>query len=186
MSYRQGGPAIAVVLALVLVATAAWARPLSDQEKAALVATVQSYDAAVREGNHARWTQAVPPKVIAAMARRAGASPEQVVAEVIKETQAVLQSGDVKIELYGFDLGSAEYKELASGAPYVLIPTQAIFAARDGWRVRERSLTLALLDEGRWYLLRMKDARQLEILREAYPEFAGVEFPSGSMEVLNP
>jgi len=195
MTTRLGGPArqeparsaLAAVLALVfvLVASAAWTRPLSDQEKAALAATVENYDAAVREGNYAHMTQTIPPKVIAAIARRAGTSPDQVVAEMIKETQQTLQRGDVKIESYGFDLGRAEHKELSINAPYVLIPTQAIFAV-GGRRFREKSLTLALLDDGQWYLLRMNDARQLQILREAYPEFAGVEFPRGSTEILNP
>jgi hypothetical protein len=191
-----GGPArqeparsaLAAVLALVfvLVASAAWGRPLTDQEKAALTATVESFDAAIREGNYTRMIQTMPPKVIAAIARRAGASPDQAVAELIREMQQTLQRGDVKIEWYGFDLGRVEHKELSSGAPYVLIQTEAIFAVRGGPRVREKSLTLALLDEGQWYLLRMNDARQLQILREAYPEFAGVEFPRGSTETLNP
>ena len=196
MTTRLGGPArqepvrsaLAAVLALVfvLVASAAWGRPLTDQEKAALAATVESYEAAVREGNYARMTQTMPPKVIAAIARRAGASPDQVVAELIREVQEVLQRGDVKIESFRFDLGRGEHKELSSGAPYVVIPTETILAVRGGRRVREKSLTLALLDEGQWYLLRMNDARQLQILREAYPEFAGVEFPLGSTEILNP
>jgi hypothetical protein len=196
MTTRLGGPArqeparsaLATVLALVfvLIASAAWGRPLTDQEKAALAVTVESYDAAVRENNYAHMTQTMPPKVIAAIARRAKASPDQVVAELIKEAQEVVQRGDVKIESYKFDLGRAEHKALSSGAPYVLIPTEVILAVRGGARVREMSLTLALLEEGQWYLLRMNDARQLQILREAYPEFAGVEFPRGSTEMLNP
>jgi hypothetical protein len=178
--------AAALALVFVLVASAAWGRPLTDQEKAALAATVESYEAALREGNYARVMQAMPPKVIAAIARRAGASPNQVVAELIREVQEALQRGDVKIESFRFDLGRADHKEHSTGAPYAVIPTEAIVAVRGGRRVREKSLALALLEEGQWSLLRMSDARQLQILREAYPEFAGVEFPRSSTEIVNP
>ena len=40
-----------------------------------------------------------------------------------------------------------------------------------------RSLAEAVL-----YLLRVNDARQLTIMRQVYPEFAGIEFPGGSMQ----
>ncbi len=195
MMFRHGGPArqesarstLAAVLALVLVlaASAAWARPLSDQEKAALAATVASFDAAMRNGDYARVAQTVPPKFIAAIARRAGgAPPDQIVAAMIKSMQQTLEQGDVKIESFAMDLGAAIYKEHASGTPYVLIPTQTTMAVGGQGRVRERSHTLAVLDEGQWFLLRVSDAGQLQILREVYPEFTSVELPRGSTEIL--
>ena len=192
MSTRRVGPArhcrarlaIAAVLAVVLLPWAASARPLNDQERAALAATVASFGAAMREDNFARVTQTVPPKVIGAIARRAGTTPDQIVALMIKAMQT-LQAGDTRMESFGMDLATADYKELASGEPYVLVPTQTIIAV-GGQRFRERSHTLALLDEGKWFLLRINNARQIEILREVYPEFTSVEFPSGSTGALNP
>jgi len=193
MRARRGAPAgqesarsplaavLALGLALALVASAAWARPLTGQEKAALAATVSSFDAAMREGNHARAAQTVPPKVLAAIARRAKMTPEAVVAAMVKSMHT-LQGN---IESFGIDLGTAIHKELAGGTPYLLIPTQTTMAVA-GTRVQVRSHTLALLDEGRWYLLRVNNAPQVQILREVYPEFAGVEFPRGSTEMLNP
>ena len=193
MSTRRSGPArhnrahlaIAAALAFVLLPCAALARQLDDKERAALAAAVASFEAAIREGDFAHVARTVPPKIIGAIARRSGATPDQIVPLMIKLMQQVSQRGDTKIESFGMDLGTADHKELASGEPYVLIPTQTIIAI-GGLRVRERSHTLALLDEGRWYLLRIGDARQLEILREVYPEFTGVALPSGTTETLNP
>jgi hypothetical protein len=176
--------AAVLALALVLVASAAWARPLSNQEKAALASTVQSFDTAMREGNYTRVTQTVPPKVIAAIARRAGAAPDQVVAAMIKQMEQTLQGGDVKIESFGMNLGAAIYTELPSGTPYVLLPTETVIAVAGRGRVRERSHTLALLDEGKWFLLRVSDDGQVQILREVYPEFTSVDLPRGSTEIL--
>jgi hypothetical protein len=46
------------------------------------------------------------------------------------------------------------------------------------------SHTLALMDGGAWYLLRVSEVQQIEILRKVYPEFAGVVFPTGSVEAM--
>jgi hypothetical protein len=193
MSARRGGPAskeharpalaavLAFALALVLVASAAWARLLTGEEKAALAATVSSFDAAMRAGDHARVAQTVPPKILAHIARRANTTPEAIVALMVKS----MQSLQANIESFGMDLGTAIHKELASGTPYLLIPTHTTMAVA-GTRVQLKSHTLALLDEGKWYLLRVNNAPQLQILREVYPEFAGVEFPRGSTEMLKP
>ena len=173
--------AAVVGLVLALVASAAWARPLTGPEKTALTATVESFDAAMREGNHAHVAQTMPPKVLAVIARRTKTTPEAVVAMMAKSMQT-LQSN---IESFGMDLGAAIHEELASGTPYLLIPTQTTMAVA-GKRVQVRTHTLVLLDEGKWYLLRVNNAPQLQILREVYPEFAGVELPRGSTEMLNP
>jgi hypothetical protein len=192
MSTRRVGPArhsrahlaIAGVLALVLLPCAALARPLSHQESTALAAAVESFGAAMREGNFTRVAQTVPPKIVGAIARRAGTTPDRIVASMIEAMQT-LHGGDTRIESFGMDLVAASHKELASGEPYVLIPTQTTIAL-GGQRFRERSYTLALLDAGKWFLLRINNARQIEILREVYPEFTSVEFPSGATETLNP
>jgi hypothetical protein len=191
MRARRGAPArqesarslLAAVLALglVLVTSAAWARPLTTHEKAALAATVSSFDAAMREGNHARAVQTMPPKVLAAIASRAKMTPEAAVAAMIKS----MQSAQDSIESFGMDLGSAIHRKLANGTPYLLIPTQTTMAVA-GARIRIGSHILALLDEGKWYLLEVNHGPRVRFLREVYPEFAGVVFPSGSTEILNP
>lgn len=90
----------------------------------------------------------------------------------------------VQIEAFKFDIANAEYRELASGNPYAPVPTELVARDANGVRTRFRSQTLALLDGSRWYLARLQDPQQLLPLREAYPEFTGVEFPRGSMELL--
>jgi hypothetical protein len=174
---------IATVLALALLPSVAWARPLSDQERASLAATVESFDIAMREGNYARVAKIMPPKAISAVAHRAGATPDQIVELMINAMQETFRA--VKFELFRMDLANASHKELANGTPYVLIPTRVVVVG-PGRRVRESSHTLALLDEGKWFLLRIKDASQVSFLLDGHPEFATVEFPSGSIEASNP
>jgi len=149
-------------------------RSLTTQETEALAATVKSFETALREGNTDRMPTVIPPKVAAAIARRAGLTPDEIRAAEVKSMR--------QFESFRFDLGKAVQKEFAGGTPYVLIPTEVIVAIR-GRRVRIGSHTLALLDDGKWFLLSM-GSTQLEVLLDAYPELKGVEIPSGSTEIL--
>ena len=49
-------------------------------------------------------------------------------------------------------------------------------------KVLMRAPTLALLDGNEWYLIRTNDPQLISVLREAYPDYAGVEFPEAIME----
>ena len=105
-----------------------------------------------------------------------------------KEAMAVIDEmakalAAVKIVSFGMYLAKAEQRELADGTPYVLVPTEVVMDAGDG-KTAVRSHTLALMDADVWYLMRVSDQEQLTILRQVYPEYAGVEFPSGSVEAL--
>jgi hypothetical protein len=174
---RHWGPSLAVslVLAFALAAPAARARSLTTHETAALAATVKSFEAALREGKFDRIPTMIPPKVAAAIARRTGMTLDEIRAAEVKSMQ--------QFESFRFDLGKAVQKELAGGTPYVLIPTEAISAVRRGRRVRTGSHTLALLDDGKWYLLSI-GSTQLETTLDAYPDLKGIEIPSGSTEIL--
>ena len=66
---------------------------------------------------------------------------------------------EVKLVSFGMDIAKAEHHELPSGEPYVLIPTETVMDTGDG-KSAARSHTLALLDGGAWYLLRVSDSRK--------------------------
>jgi hypothetical protein len=44
-------------------------------------------------------------------------------------------------------------------------------------RMKVSSFTLGMLDQGVWYLVRTGDVAMVDILRQVYPQFVGVEFP---------
>ncbi len=172
-------------LACVVIAavySGAEARSLDDKERTALASTVSEFDAAMRENNFDRIIATVPPKVMNAIAGKAGIDAEKMRSMMSEMMKAMMK--DVKIEQFSMDVSKADLKELASGAPYALIPTETVISAGEMGRVKQKSHTLALLDDGKWYLVRVSELQQLVIVREVYPEFTNVEFPQGSMEVL--
>jgi hypothetical protein len=49
-------------------------------------------------------------------------------------------------------------------------------------KVRATSETLALKDDGVWYLVRIDEAAQSDLVKKIYPGFADFEFKPGAME----
>jgi sarcosine oxidase gamma subunit len=88
----------------------------------------------------------------------------------------------VTLEDFGMDMKALKEAELANGDPYALIPTETVMTSEATGTMRVQSETLALLDEGQWYLVRVNDLQQVAILRQVYPEFSAVEFSGGRVE----
>ena len=171
--------AVPLLLASIAIADA---RPLTADEKQQLEQAVQSFDAAMRGQNYEVVTNTIPPRILDFIAKQANMEVEALRAIVVQQMQAALAT--VKLEGFSMDVAAMTEKELASGEPYVLIPTETTMDSEATGKLVAKSDTLALLDEGKWDLLRVNDAQQVAILRQVYPEFATVEFPGGTMEAV--
>jgi len=91
----------------------------------------------------------------------------------------------VHIDNFGMNLAAAqEMTTPTGGRTYLLIPTWTEMTVQGVGRIRADTQTLAWQDDGQWYLIRIEDAPQQAMLREAYPELAGVDFPLGTTRQL--
>lgn len=179
MSVQTALRVFATVLLLAFAGSAVSARALSGDETASLELTVKSFDTAMRSADYEKVADTIPPKVFAHIAKTAGMEPAALRPLMIEQMKQALTT--VTLKDFRMDLAIAVHKEAANGNPYVLIPTVTEMET-GGTGLVAKSDTLALLDEGKWYLLRVQDAAQVTILKQVYPEFAGVEFSPGSME----
>ena len=186
MVRRSGGIVLALfgllAVFLFLAPSSTEARSLTEAETASLAATVGVFDAAMRSNDLGAVVETIPPRVLEHIAAGAGVGVDELRGLLIKQMGEIL--AQATIDSFGMDLAKAEHRELEDGTPFALIPTETVMTI-DGSKTAMRSHTLALLDEGNWYLVRVSDAKQLEILRQVYPEYVGVEFPRGSMEALS-
>jgi hypothetical protein len=170
---------LVAAFAVLLAVGATFARPLSEAENRSLAETVEAFDAAMRDRDYETVVKTVPPRIIAHIAKSAGVDADALKVVMIAQIKAAL--AEVELVSFGMDVAKAEHHELPNGEPYVLIPTETVIDAGDGKSVA-KSHTLALLDDGAWYLLRISEAEQVTIMRQVYPEFAEVEFPASSLE----
>lgn len=174
---------MAALAAMFALSGGVEARALDDKEKAALKTTIDDFQTALKRSDMPRVVDTIPPKILAAIGKDNKLDANKVREATIEAMTAVMKEN--KIESFSIDFDKAEYRELKSGEPYALLPTTTVVAlGGDKGRVQQKTHTLAMMDEGKWYLISIGDTPQLLMLRDVYPDFSGVEFPNGSMEVL--
>ena len=170
---------------LMLAATAslpAQARDLSGAERSALGARVENFTAAFKTLDVEIMISVTPPRILQHIAEKAAVDLVALRKNVIEQTTRAMK--EVRFEQASMDLDRAEFNSTPDGEPYVLIPTTFIISSEATGKIKSDSFTLALLDEGKWYLLSVSDTGQLAILRTVYPSFNNVELPKGTMKAI--
>jgi hypothetical protein len=56
---------------------------------------------------------------------------------------------------------------------------------KDVGRMRSRNQTLAVEENGKWYLVRIEDQGTIDLLRAVYPDFATIAFEPGTTEAVD-
>lgn len=169
-----------VALLLCFAGAGAIARDITEAETAKLTDAVTRFDEAIKAKDINVLVKAIPPRILKQMAARDGVSEVEIskaMADLIDQTMQALPVHSFKMKLKEADRG-----ELQDGTPYLLIPTDTVMDAGGADKVVMRAPTLALLDGNEWYLIKTNDPQLVSVLREAYPDYVGVEFPEAVME----
>lgn len=156
----------------------ATAREFTAEEKADLQAQIERFETALKQGDFSFVGESVPPKVLQHIATKAGVDVATLRSAMQTQMQIALAS--VKFLDFDMDVDKAAYNEAPDGTPYVLVPSRSLMETK-GQKIEAKTATLALIDDGKWYLVRIDDAQQINIVREVYPSLANVEFPTGTM-----
>jgi hypothetical protein len=91
-----------------------------------------------------------------------------------------------KVELvdFGMDTGDLKTAELPDGTVYALIPSNSVANMGEPSNLAISSHTLAIFEDGKWYMMDADDTAQRTMLMRAYPSFSGVEFPASKIEYV--
>lgn len=168
--------------AVLFMAACATPYDIPAEDSAALAQRITSFEQAFVSGNTTEVINVIPPRLIAAIAAEGGVSEKALRRQM--ETLTKQATAKVKIVSFGMALDRATFLTTPSGRPYGLIPTQTVVQAPNGQKLQSDNNTLALEDGGKWYLIRIDEGRQMELMREAYPAFQGVTFPQGTSKVI--
>jgi hypothetical protein len=167
---------VVAALFLAFAAGPVMAQTIDAGDQARIQARIDALGATIRAGDLTGGLDAVPPRLLDAVSARFGVPRDQLEPAMRQVLTTQLQG--VTIDDYGMDLAGAE-THVSGDRTWLLIPTWTEMTVEGVGRVRFETRTLALEDDGEWYLVRVEDAPQAAMLREVYPEFAEVEFPAG-------
>jgi hypothetical protein len=177
----------AALLAPSLLATPTFANPIPAADRAALSERIAAFDAAFRSGNISVLSDFLPIKI------RSGQSvtTEDTVNPATQEqvnlgpTTVTAVAPSTDYDEYHLDLTAAIWQMTPDGSRgYALIPTHTEFTLMSAGRMRFDSNTLAFAENGTWFLMRVDDPAQVQLLTAAYPEFTGVTFQPDSITAV--
>jgi hypothetical protein len=172
----------ALALGLLLASVSSpIARDLSAAERQALNEQILTFEKALRENDYDTVVGTIPPKLMAAIAAKAGIPADQLKRTMIAQMKQVLVSA--KFLTFRLDSAGAIIRQAADGTPYVIVPTSVLMEIDDR-RLEVTSSTLGFMDEGRWYLLRLENPGMMAILQQAYPFLTNVEIPHESRRTV--
>ncbi|MEX3014675.1 hypothetical protein [Gymnodinialimonas hymeniacidonis] len=155
----------------------------TGQDIAEARVAIEQFEAAFQAGEYSALLTAMPPRILNTIATQSGIPADTLVAQL--ETQMTAMMSQMTFESFGMDLQGATWGETSTGLTYALVPTQTVMTQPGSGRIRSNTTTLLLNEDEAWYLIRVDSTQQTSILRQAYPEFGSVDFPFGSMEVLD-
>jgi hypothetical protein len=171
------------ILALALTAslvTPALARQFTEDEKTGLAGAVQKFDDAMKANDFSAVVDAsISPKLMTAMSSKYNVPADQLKTLVVQQMTQAMQA--VKIDSYGMDVGKADYEEAKDGTPYALVPSEVVMEV-GGKKMKSSGATLAIIDDGAWYLLNVGQKDQVDMLKSVYTSFTDVTFPEAKME----
>ncbi|MEM7695543.1 MAG: hypothetical protein AAF318_13905 [Pseudomonadota bacterium] len=172
-----------LLLAALIVALALPAAALTRDQSAALDARLSAFEAAVRTSDYAVMVDVMPPRILEGLAAQTGTSVDRWKASF----QSMLRQSFEEATLLEFSMTPerATTGATGDGIEYALIPTKTQIVMNAVGRIESSAHTLALFDGGRWYLMRLGDPAQMAELRRAYPGFAAVDLPQGTMTFLD-
>ncbi|MBL6426485.1 MULTISPECIES: hypothetical protein [Maritimibacter] len=165
------------ILAAAAIATAL---PLSavafdTSDKAAVESAIASFDADFRGKNFEGVLNAMPPKMLNYMAQQIGIPAAELPATMARQMSVFM--GDVTVERFNMNTNRMTTGTTSGGMDYAFIPTRTTVKGPEG-RQTMNSYTLALQEEGKWYLIRIEQEQQLNIVKAVYPAFSNVRLPN--------
>ncbi len=155
---------------------------LSAADRAGLDARIDQMNGMVEAGQYSAMIEFLPPKVLQTIADTFGVTADEARAASLLAVDELMSQ--VTILAFDIDRAGAETFVTPDGSRQYVILNLSMLMETQGIRVKAVSPNLAFKDDGVWYLMDVNDPAQAEILRQAYPEFEGVTFEPGTMEII--
>jgi hypothetical protein len=177
---------VALVLALLVTALPAVARPLGAEEEKALGRAADAYLNAIKSGNAEKIVAAIPPRIVNVFAGSAGIESKEITRTLVAQTRELVKGSkfrDLKADRVGVEVNDAT---LADGTQvtWAVLPT-TFTAEVGGSKTLNSQPMLAISEGGKWYFVRVDGPQQKQIVAIAYPFLSQVAFPEATSTPSN-
>lgn len=173
-------PFLAALALIAALAGTAFAQTLADEDRARIDARITAFNGMMAGPDYATLFDFTPPRLLSHIVSSFGVTEEILRTETGRQMAETMKQ--VTLISFGMDLAAATVATTPDGArTYALIPTETVMEAEGVGKLKATSQTLAMEEDGEWYLVRIDDQNQVGLLKTVYPEFADVAFAPGTM-----
>ena len=155
---------------------------LTADERAGLEARVAEMTGYVDAGRFYAMMELIPPRLFSTLAEHFGVDEAEARVGIRAGFQQMMSS--VTIIEYEFDVDDARAFVTPDGSRRYAFVDLTMLVEDEGLRVRTTTPNLTFVDDGVWYMIDVSEPAQAAMFRKAYPEFEGVEFAAGTMEIV--
>ncbi|HPE26617.1 hypothetical protein [Albidovulum sp.] len=177
---------LAALLLSLALAFPASARPLTQGEAETLSVSVDAYLAAIGAGSASDIVAAMPPRLLNVFAGATGVEAAALTKVLTDQTAALMEGTRFSDLAAGKSKLKAEEGTLSDGTTvtWVLIPTRFTATTGDAATINEQPL-LAVMEDGKWYFLRVDGPERQQVAAAAYPFLAKVKMPEATIRPAN-
>lgn len=169
------------VIAVFWSTSGAFGQTLTAEDQRDLDAVVEQFLADTTALNISGVVNAMPPSVIDDLARRNNMTDAQLKKAAVQALETAM--GSVALLKIQMETTAPVLGQTSTGRVYALLPTSLRMRV-EGAVYRAVSHTLAIKEAGQWYLIRVDEPSQRQMLANAMPDFSDITFPEASVELI--
>lgn len=162
------------VLWAIVMCTALAAQSLSERDQQQVEGLAMMFDAAFAANDMAAVIGFLPQPVVEHIANQNDMRPAVLRRALVLQTQQMMEG--VTVERFEMDVENLVPGLTPTNRPYALVPTVSVLTV-NGASFETETQTLFFEDNDAWFLLRLENANQLDILKAVYPDFANLTLP---------
>ena len=142
--------------------------------EASLKVRLDEFESIFESGKISKLFDFTPPKVLSSILGGSNVTRDQLDSQIDQVWEMTMQT--VEINAFDIDRTARDVEFLTSGRPYKILPTSVAMKIKgNGSEIISKSETLALIEDGKWYIVRLDEPSQVKIFMETYPEFDSVD-----------
>ena len=173
--------------ACLVLSSTAFARDLSPEQRAAFDEALTKLQEAALADNTDAYIDMMPPAYLEATARLQGRTAEEVATAMKASSREGAESYGIDIVSYSFQFDRIAGGDLVQGnGCYLVIPTMSVARLADGRDLVIAADTIAFLDGGEWYFVRLDSGTEVALVQSAYEELYGTPFKPGTSVLVPP
>ena len=155
---------------------------LSSDLDEALNQSLDAFEATLADENMGGLVEFMPPRIVETMSTQNRVTKAQLIAQL--DSTWAQTAALVKINQFEITRDGTKIELASSGRPYKILPTQVDMQilTTDTNAVAE-SETLAFLENGKWYVVRLDEPQMVAMFETAYPDLNEVEIMKPSMKI---